>query len=166
LQVQEFLAGVRDELIVRFPDQLNAARPRLHYGMLQIDFGDRRVHYEVWLVRKTARIEIGLHFEANRDRTHAWAEPLAERSLELRHQLGPEAELEEWTPSWMRLHETLALEPLDTPLQDEVIRRMTALIGATGDFVAALPKERSRPIPDENAGRRAHWKRRRRQNAV
>ena len=39
----------------------------------------------------------------------ALAAVIAPRALEIQAQLGPDVELEEWTKSWVRLHETQAL---------------------------------------------------------
>lgn len=166
MQSQEFLIAVRDQTLALLPDELREAHARVHYGMLQIHYREPRAHYEVWLVRKTGRIEIGLHFEADRERSHEWAEALADRSLELRESLGPEAELEEWTPSWTRLHLTLPLETLDRALCGEVAERLTDLIRTTAEFVSAIPARARRPVEGQSPGHREHWRRRRRRNGL
>jgi hypothetical protein len=166
MQAQEFLASVRDQTLTLLPDSMRGAHARVHYGMLQLHYGEPRAHYEVWLVRKTGRIEIGLHFEAERELSHAWAEALAERSLELRDTLGPEADLEEWTASWMRLHLTLPLEALDVALCREVSGRLADLIRTTAEYVAAIvPRGRTRGQA-VTGGRREHWRRRRKRAGV
>ncbi|HTE85874.1 MAG TPA: hypothetical protein VK821_14190 [Dehalococcoidia bacterium] len=162
MQSQEFLDAVRDQTLALLPDALRDAQARVHYAMLQIHFGEPRAHYEVWLVRKTGRIEIGLHFEADRERSHMWAEAIAERSLEVRDALGPDAELEEWTPSWTRLHLTLPLETLGASLCGEVAARLAGLIQATCDYVESIPVRRREYAEGEPHSRREYWRHRRR----
>jgi hypothetical protein len=86
------------------------------------------VHYEVWLARKIERIEIGLHFEGPHDFSYTWAGLIAERMAEIQAGLGPSYELEEWTASWCRLHETVPYDPLSELLADEIAARMARLI--------------------------------------
>lgn len=159
MRTQEFLADVRDQAIARLPGPLQGLRTRILYSMLKLHYGEPRVHYEVWLVTKTDRIEIGLHFEADRETNHAWAATLAERVLELREALGPEAELEEWSPSWTRLHLTLPLGALNEDLSGAVSDRLAALIEATAPMLSGLEAR-----PRESGGRdhtgRGHWRHR------
>jgi hypothetical protein len=108
----------------------------VQYAALQAHYGNPRVHYEVWLVRKTGRIEVGLHFEDERERNLRLALALAAHADVLRAAIGPEVELEEWTASWTRLHETLPLGPLTDELCDEVAARLAAIVAATQPLLA------------------------------
>ena len=74
-------------------------------SMIQLYFDDISVHYEAYVRRKTRSIEVGLHFEGERERNERWAELLAAHSDAIQSQLGPSAELEQWTRKWTRLHE-------------------------------------------------------------
>ena len=85
----------------RFPKRRWERRP----SMIQLYFDDLSVHYEASVRRKTRSIEVGLHFEGERERNEHWADLLAERLVEIQSQLGPTAELEQWTRKWTRLHE-------------------------------------------------------------
>jgi hypothetical protein len=136
---QEFLTAVRDRAAERLPAELRGWRSRIVYATLQTHYGNPHVHYEVWLVRKTGRIEIGLHFEADRDTNYAWATLLAAHADELRAAIGPDVELEEWTPSWTRLHETLPLGPLSDALCDAVAERLAAIVAATQPYLTPRP---------------------------
>jgi hypothetical protein len=93
-----------------------------------MDYHSPKVHYEVWLTRKTGRIEIGLHFEGPREFSYRWAELMAEHAPEIFGRLGPDVELEEWTPSWTRIHQSLPYDPLSEGLADEVARRLAEMI--------------------------------------
>lgn len=101
---------VHDNLARELPEPLQDHQWRLRWSMLQVFFESPTIHYEVWVQRKAGRIEIGLHFESDREESYRWARALAERSLEIQAQLGPSVELEEWTRNWTRLHETWSLE--------------------------------------------------------
>src|SRR3989442_11405324 len=78
-----------------------------------------KVHYEVWLARKTGRIEIGLHFEGPRDFSYRWAELMAPYIPEIQARLGPQVELEEWIASRARIHQNMPHDPLPEPLAEE-----------------------------------------------
>lgn len=131
MRPQEFLAAVRDRAAARLPAEMRDFQARTFYATLQLHFGNPRAHYEVWLVRKTGRIEVGLHFEGEREDNERLAAFLAERVHQIREQAGPEVELEQWTASWTRLHATLPLGPLTASLCDEVAAQLGDLIAAT-----------------------------------
>ena len=95
---------------------------------MQLYRDDPRLHYEVWVQRKTGRIEVGLHFEGEQEANYRWAEALGRRVLELQAGLGPGVELEEWTRSWTRLHRTLPLRELDEELAGEVAEVLICFI--------------------------------------
>jgi len=160
MQAQAFLASVRDKALAGLPDELRPPQSRIRYGMLQLHYGDPRIHYEVWLVRKTGLIEVGLHFEADRDMNLARAEGLAQRVLELREFLGPDAEIEQWSPSWTRLHLTVPIRALDDALCDEVAGRLASLLRITGEEIASLPARSRGQTSTTRYEHRRHWHRR------
>jgi hypothetical protein len=82
----------------------------------------------VWVQRKTARLEIGLHFEGARDDNYAAAEALAIRAPDVQARIGPEYELEEWTQQWTRLHRSFPATSLTPELAAEAADRTVALI--------------------------------------
>jgi hypothetical protein len=106
ININTFLMHVHDTLAKRLPKSLRKYEWRVRSSLLQVYFGEPAVHYEVWVQRKTGTIEVGLHFEGEREENYRWAETLASRALEIQAQLGPSVELEEWTRKWTRLHES------------------------------------------------------------
>ena len=64
LKVREFLEGVREEALQRLGPALGEPQSRVRFATLQIHFGRPATHYEVWLVRKTGRIEIACTLRA------------------------------------------------------------------------------------------------------
>ncbi len=107
---------------------LDGFETRQRFGYLQFFRGSPAIHYEVWAQRKTARVEIGLHFEGERDRNYEAAELLAMRASDVQAAIGPEYELEEWTPVWTRLHRSFAAPSLTPELADEAAERVVALM--------------------------------------
>lgn len=129
MRFHDFLVRVRELAEAKLTPDVRRFDGRLRFSLLQLYHGDPRIHYEVWPQRKTGRIEIGLHFEAERDDNYRWALVLSERVAEIQSQLGPSVELEEWTRSWTRLHQTLPFTHLDDALAEEVAERLARLIG-------------------------------------
>lgn len=129
MRIRDFLFLMYDHLSQRLPEPLREHHWRVRFSFLQVYFETAAVHYEVWVQRKTSRIEIGLHFEGEREDNYGWASALGGRALEIQAQLGPSVELEEWTQSWTRLHETQPLDGKLTPeLAEEVSERLARYI--------------------------------------
>lgn len=128
MRSHDFLIRVRELAEAKLPPELRRFDGRLRFSLVQLYRGDPRIHYEVWPQRKTGRIEIGLHFEGERDDNYRWARILSERVVEIQSQLGPGVELEEWTRSWTRLHQTVPLTHLDDALAEQVADRLARMI--------------------------------------
>jgi hypothetical protein len=121
LRVAEFLPLVNDRAVSLLPEELcKGLTSRISSVWLWMHYHRPKVHYEVWLARKTGRIEIGLHFEGPRDFSYRWAELMAPYMPEIQARLGPQVELEEWTASWTRIHQTVPYDPLSEPLAEQV----------------------------------------------
>ena len=117
MRIKDFLSLVYDSLPGWLPADLRDHEWRIRWSLLQVYFEKPSVHYEVWVQRKAHKIELGLHFEGDREESYRWAEILAPRSVEIQAQLGESVELEEWTSKWTRLHETIHME---TALSDDL----------------------------------------------
>jgi hypothetical protein len=129
MRVGDFLTLVNERAMSLLPDALrNGATSRVSSPWLWVHYHNPKVHHEVWLARKTSRIEIGLHFEGPRDFSYRWAEVVAPYMPEIQARLGPQMELEEWTASWARVHQTLPYDPLSEPLAHEVAGRFAGMI--------------------------------------
>ena len=137
--VAEFMDILYRRTLELLPEELRSeCNPRVRSVWFQVHFHSPKVHYEVWLARKIERIEVGLHFEGPHEFSYLWAELISERMAEIQAQLGPEYDLEEWTASWCRLHETLPYDPLSDVLADEVASRFSRLITVCEPIVALL----------------------------
>ncbi|MEX2245167.1 MAG: hypothetical protein WEC75_00605 [Dehalococcoidia bacterium] len=128
LRVRDFLALVHEGVLSRLGKRLDGMETRQRFGYVQYYRGTPDVHYEVWAQRKTGRLEIGLHFEGERDANYRAAELLALRAPDITARIGPEYELEEWTKVWTRLHRTSEAAALTEELADDAAERVAALI--------------------------------------
>ena len=129
MRIADFLAAVHASLRAEMGAGLAGFESRQRFGYLQYYRGDPGVHYEIWVQRKTQRLEIGLHFEtADGERNYAAAEALAERAPEIVARVGPEYELEEWTKTWTRLHRSFAAGSLTEALASEAASHAAALM--------------------------------------
>ena len=55
---------LQETTLALLPNDLrDSCTARVRFVWFQVHFHSPKVHYEVWLTRKTERIEIGLHFE-------------------------------------------------------------------------------------------------------
>lgn len=95
---------------------------KLHYG------ANYRVHYEVWISSEQQQVEVGLHFEDGPASTELLLAHFDASILEIKHELGVQAELERWTRSWGHLFELQPLEPLTTPFAERLAERLVRYI--------------------------------------
>ena len=128
LRIHDFLALVHEGMLSRLGPDLSGFDWRQRFGYLQYFRASPAVHYEIWVQRKTARLEIGLHFEGARDDNHAAAEALAVRAPDIQARIGPEYELEEWTQQWTRLHRSFPAPALTADLAADAADRASSLI--------------------------------------
>src|SRR5262245_20310700 len=128
LRIRDFLALVHEGVVARLGEALDGFAWRQRFGYVQYYRERPAVHYEIWVQRKTARLEIGLHFEGERDANYAAAEALSIRAPDVQARIGPEYELEEWTAQWTRLHRSFAAPALTPELADEAAGHAVALI--------------------------------------
>jgi hypothetical protein len=136
LRVADFMAQIEEETLAALPQDLRAAAShRVRFVWFQVHFHSPRVHYEVCLTRKTERIEIGLHFEGPHDFSYRWAELIAPHMAEIQAGFGAPLELEEWTSSWARLHETIPYDPPSPALAGEIASRLARLIAVCQPIV-------------------------------
>ena len=131
-------------------------------NLLKVYYDNERVHYEVWTNSTAGTIELGLHFEDGPVSTAAYLAFFDARIVELKHELGPEVELERWTASWGHLYELTPLIRLDTDLVEQIVERLASFITVLQPMVgaAAIPPERA-AAPNEPRGPWRKWRRRR-----
>jgi hypothetical protein len=77
VNVRDFLHAVYYALSAELSKRHQKHQWRIRFGYLQVYFGDPTIHYEAWVQRRNQRIELGLHFEGERETNYRWAELLA-----------------------------------------------------------------------------------------
>ena len=160
LRRREFFAEVVDRVRAHLPEHLAGFRHRATMSQVKIDYGNERVHYEVWTDGQRQQLEVGLHFEDGPISTAAYLTYFDAHIVELKHELGPQLELERWTPSWGHLYELSPLAKLDDAAAERVARRLAALIVALQPLVeaAAVPPERAALLAEPRGPWRS-WRR-------
>jgi hypothetical protein len=153
----DFFAAIVAEVRKDLPAELSDFRHRANTMLLKIDYGNERVHYEVWTDGARGRVEIGLHFEDGPASTLAYLAFFDARIVEIKHALGPEIELERWTASWGHLFASVPLGRLDRAFVKSVSARLAAQIATLQPLVeeAAVPAEQRH----EPTGTGRQWRR-------
>jgi hypothetical protein len=125
-----------------------APQVRRRGSLVQLSFGDFAQHYEVWVRPRAGLVELGLHFEGERDDNYGRIAVLAARMPEIAAALGPAVEAEEWTERWTRLHETLPAAALTEDLAIEAGLRIARFVEVLEPIVRPLGPVRpaARPV--------------------
>jgi hypothetical protein len=157
---QDFFAAVVARLRAHLSEVNRDFTHRSNPLLLKIDYGNPRVHYEVWCDSEKEILGIGLHFEDGPISTEAYLAYFDRHILEIKHILGTDVELERWTASWGHLYEHRKLRPLTDEIAAEVALRLAQMIGVLQPLVesAGIPPERSA----EGGERKGPWRRWRR----
>ncbi|HXG41329.1 MAG TPA: hypothetical protein VNL95_01230 [Dehalococcoidia bacterium] len=145
MRVSEFLELVRTGVPARLPGPLREFRWRLAPSLLQVYYWYPAVHYELWLQRRQGLVEVGLHFEGEREHNYRWAAALAGEMPRVLAALGRPAELEEWTGWWTRLHYTVPMAPLDEAFAQECAQHLAGLIAGLQPLLEELRREHRIP---------------------
>ncbi len=141
MRVRDFLILAQQELVRALSPDLRDFRWRTAFSYLQVYYWYPAVHYELWPQRKTGRVEIGLHFEGEREHNHRWLFLLGEHMIELQSSIAAPLEIEEWTQTWSRLHYTLPYESLSEDAAALYANHLARLIEAAQPLLARLRNE-------------------------
>jgi len=82
-------------------------------------YGNRDIHYEIWVRASAKVVELGLHFEADGLTNARLIGAFRGRAREVKRGLGADARIEEWDKGWARVWEPF---PFDTPDLQERVR--------------------------------------------
>jgi hypothetical protein len=131
LSMRQFLNEVKEQVRAELPAGLRDFQVSASRSLLKIHYGHHRLHYEVWANARDGHIELGLHFEDSPESTErliAFFDPLI---VEIKHELGPQVELERWTPSWGHIYQLLPSQPptrlLVRVIAGHLVRMITVL---------------------------------------
>lgn len=126
---RDFFSAVAETVRASFPDRERRLETRQTMNLLKLHYGaNYRVHYEAWIAAERGWLELGLHFEDGPASTERLLAHFDRYILEIKHQLGVEAELERWTQSWGHLFEMHRLEPLTAEFATRIGERVARYI--------------------------------------
>jgi hypothetical protein len=134
-----FFDGIVANLRKELPEPLRGFHTRRFGHLLKIYFANERIHYEVWVDTRREQIELGLHLEDGPASTLAYLEVLDRNILEIKHALGPDAELGRWTLSWGHLIENWPLDALNKELRELICRRTLLYIVTLQPMLDEVP---------------------------
>ena len=138
MKPREFLELLPDLVRQQLPPELEDFEVMGPTGSLvKLHYQRPTVHYEVWLRRRQKQVELGFHFEGDRDSNHRSLELLSQRSEDIRASLGPGVAVEPWDKGWTRVHETLPWEPLGDDFLVEVSSKISGMIQMLEPLLAA-----------------------------
>jgi hypothetical protein len=128
MRVHEFLDLVARETRAQLPPRLRRFRAWKRYTLVQLFYGRRAVHYEVWIRGNLRVLEIGLHCEADRATNSDLLNLFDARLFEIKEALGENIEAEQWTSTWTRIHELMPYTKLDEATASACARRLAQVI--------------------------------------
>jgi len=127
--VADFLRGVLEATRAALPAELRGLESRQQGALIKLFADDPHVHFELWLHRARARVELGLHFET-RDarRNQRLLDYVADELPFLKEALGEGIEAEPWDRGWTRIYLTHPLDRLGPAEQARLASRFASLI--------------------------------------
>lgn len=135
LSQSAFLNGLPDVLKPALPPDLQGFQFRRPWsGLLQIHYGEPRLHYEVSHVAQRPGQtrqgwELGFHWEARDARLNRFLLIGFRRHLfEIKAELGESMEAEMWDRGWAKLYEVFPEAPLTHSYQETIGTRLAEII--------------------------------------
>ncbi|HVX30303.1 MAG TPA: hypothetical protein VHA53_07475 [Nitrolancea sp.] len=125
---RDFFHDVAESLRGSLPEPLREFQVWIGAENFKLSYGRPRLHYEIWTNGRDRHIEVGLHFEDGPESTERLLRFFDARIVEIKHELGPEIELERWTNSWGHLFRLFPYQPLTDELTAEVSQELTRMI--------------------------------------
>ena len=105
-------------------------------------FGNKDIHYEIWVRYRAKVVELGLHFEADELTNARLYGAFRARSKEVKRALGSGARIEQWDKGWTRVWEPLPLESIDGAYTEKIQSRFVAYVSGLEPIVRdELPSE-------------------------
>ena len=76
-------------------------------------YGNRALHYEIWVRHSVKVVELGLRFEADALTNARLYGAFRSRAAEVRRALGADAQIEQWDKGWTRVWQAFPLREID-----------------------------------------------------
>ena len=140
MRIQEFQVSLVNQTRKQLPRKLKNFDPRSFFTIVKLSYANPKIHYEVWVRGEERLVEIGLHFEADKETNDALREYFDARAFEIRAALGPRVEVEQWTNSWSRVHEVVPYAKLDAELVESVAKKLAKMIAVLQPMLEEFEK--------------------------
>ena len=126
----EFLRTMPSAVLPHIPDQLSGIKPHQPFRwIIQFNFGEQRLHYEVGRVAYSKDLELAFHFESKDKTLNRYLLTGFRRHLfEIRDTLGPQIQAEVWDRGWAKVYERVPEHPISAEYQEVIGRRMAEII--------------------------------------
>ncbi len=128
MRIQEFQVSLVNKTRKQLSRSLRDPTARSFFSLVQLYYADRKLHYEVWVRGPERLVEVGLHFEADKETNEQLLAYFDSRGIEIHAELGPRIEIERWTNSWCRVHEVVPYQSLDEELVDLLAEKLARMI--------------------------------------
>jgi hypothetical protein len=91
-------------------------------------FGNREIHYEIWVRYRAKVVELGLHFESDALTNARLYGAFRSRAKDVKRALGGDARIEQWDKGWTRVWEPLPLESIDDAYTERIQKRFVVYV--------------------------------------
>lgn len=126
----EFLRTMPDVVLPHVPAHLSGIKPHQPFRwIIQFNFGEQRLHYEIGRVAHSKDLELAFHFESKDKTLNRYLLTGFRRHLfEIRDTLGPQIQAEVWDRGWAKLYERVPEAPITADYQLEIGQRLAEII--------------------------------------
>lgn len=146
-------ASIPSTLREALPADLRAFHWQASSWQAKAWYGNRELHYELWLRPRLRVIELGLHFESDALTNARLLGAFRGRAREVARALGTAARIERWDKGWTRVWEPIPLQDIDDAYGALIRERFVAYVRALEPILREeLPSEvawklaRPRPV--------------------
>ena len=142
MKTKEFLETLPDLVRQQLPAELSGfqVHPRVT-SLTKFYYERSSVHYEVWIQRRKAIVELGLHFEGDTEFNFDQLELLRSQSDQIRSSLGEDIEIDQWDRGWTRAHQIIPLETLSDDFLVDVSFKLSAMIRELEPLLRSLNQD-------------------------
>ncbi|MBI3538576.1 MAG: hypothetical protein HY070_13595 [Chloroflexi bacterium] len=147
MRIQKFQVSLVENTRKLLPRSLRKFEARSFFSIVKISYRNPKLHFEVWVRGKEQLIEIGLHFESEKQINDALLAYFNSRALEIHAELGARIEIEQWTNSWSRVHEVVPYNTLDADLVSQLSMKLAKMIKVLQPMLDAYKKGAKLPRP-------------------
>ncbi len=144
MRVNDFLRLVVETTRAQVPARWRAFHIRTRFTLVQLYYTKRTLHYEVWIRGKERLLEIGLHFESDRETNASLLNHFSGCAFEIKAALGDQVEIEQWTASWTRVHQLLPYEKLDEATARAAAKRLAKMVETLQPMLERAPARGSK----------------------